>query len=140
MHIIQCRGRIALQHREAEHAEKTTINNISLYYYFFIAHRQKRIISVVHPYSKFNFRQIFYHCVCHWFRHGIPGPDLAIKWYLVPYFVYPFLVIMKLVVAAFVLYPQQDQYGGRHANGQSCNIDEGKTFIPEKVPVCDLEI
>jgi hypothetical protein len=54
--------------------------------------------------------------------------------------VYPFFVSMKLVVASFVLYPQQNKYSGSHTYGQSCYIDKGEAFISNQVPVSDLEI
>jgi hypothetical protein len=36
---------------------------------------------------------------------------------------------MKIVVADLILHPQQDQDGTGHPDGQTRNIDKGKTLI-----------
>ena len=71
--------------------------------------------------------------------YRIPAGDVTIKRYAIPYLVYPVLIFMKFVVTTFVLDPQQNKYGSSHADGQSCNIDRGKAFIAQKVPVGDFE-
>jgi hypothetical protein len=47
---------------------------------------------------------------------------------------------MKLVVAVFILYPQQNKYRGSHADCKAYNIDSRKSFIAQKVSKGNFEV
>src|SRR5437667_1353932 len=137
MPVTQCRRRIAFQQREAEHLKETGVNNISRLYYFFITRREQYLIIENHPDCTLHFRQFFFHRAGRRCGYGIPAGNFTIKRYAIPYFVYPVFVLMKLIVAKLVLYPQQNKYCSSHACCNDCNIDCRKPFITQKSPESD---
>jgi hypothetical protein len=47
---------------------------------------------------------------------------------------------MKTVIAKLVVYPQYDEDGAGHADGQAYNVDKGEPFASPKVPAGDPDI
>jgi hypothetical protein len=48
-------------------------------------------------------------------------------------------LIIKTIIAEFVVDPQADQEGGSHADGETEDVDSGKRLAPPKVSDGDLE-